>query len=321
MFTGASNADLAILLVDARHGVTEQTRRHSIIAAILGIPHIVLCVNKMDLINYDQTQYDQIVSDFKHFSDKLSNYGGLKDITCIPTSAMLGDNVVNLSENMSWYKGPSLFEFLETVELENNAAQEASRFQVQYVIRPQTDELHDYRGYAGSVLSGKLRVGQQVVIYPDELYTEISKIEINQQEKEEATAGQPIILHLKDDLDVSRGCMIVPVSDTIDSTNQLAATVCWMDNKPYQDGQSLIIQQGAFRTKASIKNVTSSINIHTNEKEPYTGTIKLNDFCNIELKTAENISFDVYKNNRRTGAFILINENTNNTVAAGVFHE
>ncbi len=316
MFTGASNTDLAIILVDARNGITDQTKRHSIISSILGIPHILVCINKMDLVNYDEKVYNQIQEDYLKFSKELH----LKNISFIPTSALTGENVVTNSENLAWYKGASLFEFLEQVEIPHEEENQDSRFQVQYVIRPQTEDLHDYRGYAGSVLSGTFKKGQEVQIFPLESKTTISKIEKNGEEIIEASAGEPIIIHLEHDLDVSRGSTIVPLNQQIESEKNLEATICWMDNKPFQAGQKLILQQNSFRTKAIVKAIDSKIDIHNFSEIESNGTIHLNEFCKIQLKTAEKISFDSYKKNRKTGAFILINENTNNTVAAGIIN-
>lgn len=314
MFTGASNTDLAIILVDARHGVTEQTKRHSIIASILGIPQVVLCVNKMDLIDYNEAKYQAICEEYKKFTSKLN----LQNISYIPASAITGENVVNKSDNLSWYEGPTLFSFLEEVEIPQNEAKQEARFQVQYVIRPQSTELHDYRGYAGSVLSGNFKKGQAVQILPHEISTTITKIEHNGNEVEQASSGQPVILHVEDDIDISRGTSIVPLNEQPQIDKNFDGLICWMDNKSYQEGQKLILQQNSFTSKVLIKDIQSKLNIHNFNDEEFDGRIGLNDFCKISFKTAEFISFDSYKTNRKTGAFILINENTKNTVAAGV---
>lgn len=333
MFTGASNTDLAIILVDARHGITEQTRRHSIISNIVGIPHVLVCINKMDLVNYDEAVYEKIKADYEHFAESLN----LKKVSFIPTSALTGDNVVKHSENLSWYQGPSLFEFLETVEIEQDFKTQEARFQVQYVIRPQTEELHDYRGYAGSVLSGSFKKGDKIGVYPVDLTTTIEKIEKFGQEVEEAHAGEPIIIHVSDEIDISRGTSFVPIttfvpnpisitdgntthtpSNPIQTEKTFEAIVCWMDNKSFQPGQKLLLQQNSFRSKAVIKEIDNKINIYNFRTEPSDGSLHLNDFCKVTIKTAETVSFDDYANNRKTGSFILINENTNNTVAAGV---
>lgn len=316
MFTGASNTDLAIILIDARNGITDQTKRHSIISSILGIPHILICVNKMDLVEYKESVFEQIKADYQEFSKKI----GLSKVSFIPVSALAGDNVVRSSENLSWFAGESLFEFLENVPVAMENEQKESRFQVQYVIRPQTDELHDYRGYAGSLLSGSLRRGDRVQVLPLDVSTTIERIEKFQIEVEEAKEGDPIVIHLSEDYDVSRGSTIVKFNELPNSDNFIEATICWMDNKPYQIGQKLLLQQNSFRSKAVIKELEAKIDIHSFEELPSDGTMHLNDFCKVNIKTAEPISSDSYSKNRKTGAFILINENTNNTVAAGIIH-
>jgi sulfate adenylyltransferase subunit 1 len=314
MFTGSSNSDLAIILVDARNGITEQTRRHSIISSIVGLPHILVCINKMDLVDYKEEVYQQIVSDYNQFAKQI----GVAKVSFLPASAFTGENVVNNTGKMDWFQGPTLFEFLETVEIESYQDTNAPRFQVQYVVRPQTEELHDYRGYAGSVLSGSFKKGDKVHIYPVDLSSTISKIEKFETEVEEAHAGEPVIIHLEDEIDISRGSTIVPIQNQIQAENSFEAVVCWMDNKSFQPGQKLLLQQNSFRTKAVIKEVDSKINIYNYQSEESDGTLHLNDFCKVTIKTAEPLAFDTYKQNRKTGSFILINENTNNTVAAGV---
>ena len=314
MFTGASNADLAIILVDARNGITDQTKRHSIISSILDVPHVLVCVNKMDLVDYSQEVFDKIQKDYIDFSKPLN----LNKISFLPASALVGDNVVKNSDKMNWYKGDSLMEFLENVQIEEDSRKQEARFQVQYVIRPQTNELHDYRGYAGSVLSGSFKVGDKVKIYPSEMTSTISRIERNQKDVEAAEINEPIVIHLEDDIDISRGSSIVLANSTIETEKELSATICWMDNKAYQKGNKLILQQNSFRAKAVIKEIENNIDIHTYELSENDGAMNLNDFCKVNIKTAETIGFDSYKKNRKTGAFILINENTNSTVAAGV---
>ena len=316
MFTGASNTDLAIILIDARNGITDQTKRHSIISSILGIPHVLICVNKMDLKNYDQTVFESIKQDYLTFAKQL----GLKRISFIPVSALTGENVVNKSENFSWYEDETLFDFLENVEIPQEEANNETRFQVQYVIRPQTQELHDYRGYAGALLSGKIQKGDKVRVFPIDALTTIEKIEKFESEVESAEAGEPIILHLSDDLDISRGSTFVLENELPEVSNELEATICWMDNKPFQKGQKLLFQQNSFRAKAAIKSIEGKIDIHTLDSTEETDEILLNEFCKVNIKTAELVSFDSYAKNRKTGAFILINENTNNTVAAGVIN-
>lgn len=316
MFTGASNADLAIILVDARHGITDQTKRHSILSSILGIPHVLVCVNKMDLVDYSETVFKTIEEDYLQFAKPLR----LKDISFIPASALVGDNVVSASSNMPWYKGSPLLRFLEDVNLSSEQTSELPRFQVQYVIRPQTEALHDYRGYAGKVLSGSYKRGQRVMVLPSGIETTIEKIEKHQLEIEVAESADPVVIHLKDDVDISRGSTIVPVEHLPKTEKEIQATICWMDNTAFQPGQKFLLQQNSFRCKVIIKDITSKIDIHSFNKEESNGQMKLNDICEVQIKTAENLSYDHYKDNRSTGAFILINENTNNTVAAGTMN-
>ncbi len=313
MFTGASNANLAIILVDARNGITDQTKRHSIISAILGMPHVLVCINKMDLVDYSEEKYKQIESDYLTFAKQLN----LKDISFIPASALAGDNVVTKSDKMSWYKGKPLLEFLETIEIVEAKQTDVSRFQVQYVIRPQTDDLHDYRGFAGRVVSGSYQKGQKVTVLPSGIETTIDKIEVNQQEVDVAETNTPVVLHLKDDVDISRGNSIVPSEHLPKTEKEVTATICWMDNAAYIPGQKILLQQNSFRTKAVVKEVISKIDIHSFTQLESDGAMKLNDICKVLIKTAEPISFDSYADNRNSGSFILINENTNNTIAAG----
>jgi sulfate adenylyltransferase subunit 1 len=313
MFTGASNADLAIILVDARNGITDQTKRHSIISAILGIPHILVCINKMDLVDYSEATYKQIEADYLTFAKQLK----LKEVSFIPASALAGDNVVTKSDKMTWYKGKPLLEFLETTEIAELKKTEASRFQVQYVIRPQTDELHDYRGFAGRVVSGVYKKGERVVVLPSGIETTIDKIEVHQKEVEVTETNTPIVLHLKDDVDVSRGNSIVPIAHLPKTTKELTATICWMDSEAFIPGQKILLQQNSFRTKAVVKEIVGKIDIHSFAALESDGSMKLNDICKVLIKTAEPISYDSYAVNRGSGAFILINENTNNTIAAG----
>jgi sulfate adenylyltransferase subunit 1 len=316
MFTGASNADLAIVLVDSRNGITEQTKRHSIIASILGIPNLVVCINKMDLVNFSEAVYNSIIESFEEFAKPLN----LKEISFIPVSALAGDNVVTKSQHTDWYQGKTLLDYLETMQIVNSTKKVDSRFQVQYVIRPQTEDLHDYRGFAGKVITGHYHKGQRVTVLPSGIETTILKIEQNLKELTEAKTDDPVILHLSDDIDVSRGNTIVPIESKPRTEKEIIATICWMDNAAFIPGQKLILQQNSFRTKAVLKNVLNKIDIHSYKAIESDGNIKLNDICQVNIKTAEPVSFDSYSENRSTGSFILINENTNNTIAAGTIH-
>lgn len=316
MFTGASNADLAIVLVDSRNGITEQTKRHSIIASILGIPNLVVCINKMDLVNFSEAVYNSIIESFEEFAKPLN----LNEISFIPVSALAGDNVVTKSQHTDWYQGKTLLGYLETMQIVNSTKKVDSRFQVQYVIRPQTEDLHDYRGFAGKVITGHYHKGQRVTVLPSGIETTILKIEQNLKELTEAKTDDPVILHLSDDIDVSRGNTIVPIESKPRTEKEIIATICWMDNAAFIPGQKLILQQNSFRTKAVLKDVLNKIDIHSYKAIESDGNIKLNDICQVNIKTAEPVSFDSYSENRSTGSFILINENTNNTIAAGTIH-
>ena len=316
MFTGASTAQLAIILVDARNGITDQTKRHSIISAILGIPKVLVCVNKMDLVGYSEEVFNGIREEYLEFAQLT----GIKSVEFIPASALVGDNVVHSSENLSWYEGLSLLQYLESVEIETSEETGESRFQVQLVIRPQTDELHDYRGYAGSVLSGTFQPGDEVTVFPSGQQSKIERIESNLSDIDKAERNQPVIIHLEDDLDVSRGDTIVLSNALPTVSKELNATICWMDNQAFQAGQKLILQQNSFRTKALIREIVSKIDIHSFRELESNGELILNELANIQLRTAEAVSYDAFKKQAKTGAFILINENTNQTVAAGVIH-
>ncbi len=316
MFTGASTAQLAIILVDARNGITDQTKRHSIISSVLGIPRVLVCINKMDLVGYNEERFNEIVSDYRDFARLI----GLKEVDFIPTSALNGDNVVHASEALSWYAGLPLLTYLETVEIGTSTETEAARFQVQFVIRPQTEQLHDYRGYAGSVLSGTFQTGDEVTVLPSGLTSRIAAIESNLNEVSSAGKNQPVVLHLEDDLDISRGNTIVLSSDLPTTDKTIEATICWMDNQAFQPGQKLLLQQNSFRTKAAIREIRSKIDIHSFRDLESSGDLKLNELAKVEIRLADAISYDTFKKQAKTGSFILVNENTNNTVAAGVIY-
>lgn len=317
MFTGASTADLAIILIDARNGITDQTKRHSIISSILRIPEIILVVNKMDLTGYSEAIFDSIQEEYTEFAKKI----GLKKVTFIPASALAGDNVVRKSERMPWYEGGTLLDYLENCPSERDEEISGQgRFQVQYIIRPQTEKLHDYRGYAGSVLSGKLKKGELIDIFPSGQTSRIIKIEKEGNEIEEATTNEAVIIHIDDDIDISRGTTFSSSSSGLQVEKDLEATLCWMDNKSFQPGQKFILMQNSFSTKARIKEVSGKIDIHSYDRVSEHTDLHLNEFGVVSIKTAVPIAYDPFDKNTRTGAFILINENTNNTVAAGVLH-
>ncbi|MCC2547783.1 sulfate adenylyltransferase [Hymenobacter sp. BT175] len=313
MVTGASTADLAIVLVDARQGVVEQTRRHSLIASLVGIRHFVLAVNKMDLVGNDQAVFDQIVADYAALADQLR----LPHITAIPLSALLGDNVVTRSKNLSWYSGPSLLEHLETVPAFAEAAIADPRFQVQYVIRPQTNDYPDYRGYAGRIQSGQYRRGDRVHILPGGRESVIEAIEVNQREVETAAAPQAVVIRLRDDIDISRGDSLVPAGSPASVTRELEATVCWMDERPLWPGRKLLVQHHSALVKAVVSAIVYKVNVRTYGRTT-ADSAQLNDIVGVRLKTAVPLVVDSYQQNRATGAFILVDELSGDTLAAGL---
>ena len=328
MVTGASNVDLAIVLIDARKGVIEQTRRHSLIASLLGIPKIVVTVNKMDLVAYRPSVFEKICEDYAALALEL----GLKDVTYIPISAFHGDNVVDRTENMLFYTGKTLLEHLENVEVTQTKISTESRFQVQYVIRPKDDDYHDYRGYAGEIQSGVYKVGDKIIVQPSGIESRIERIEENLKDVDSAFAGQAVVLHLADDIDVSRGDSIIHSSEPLalsyelhtanDSspmiTNEIEATLCWFDEKhTLHEGSKFILQNGSNTVKAIVKEIEYKRDISTLEQWE-TKEARLNDIVKVRIKTARPVIFDAYLKNKSTGYFILINENTNNTVAAGM---
>jgi sulfate adenylyltransferase subunit 1 len=312
MVTGASNSDLAIILVDARNGVAEQTRRHSIIASLLNIPHVVVAINKMDLVDNSADVYNNIVIEYAAFAKKL----GLKDIKYIPISALNGDNIVEKSDSYPWYEGGSLLEILETVEVSNDINLEDARFPVQYVIRPQTDELHDYRGYAGKVLSGIYKKGDAVTVLPSGIQSKIKAIEIGGEEIEEAFAPQSVVLHLEDDIDISRGDTIVQTNNQPSVENELEVLLCWMDSKPLITGNKYLLQHNSKLVRAIVKDVEYKLDVNSLNEEQAPEKVSLNDIVKATIKTASPVVFDSYKKLRTTGGAILIDETSNVTVGA-----
>ncbi len=312
MVTGASNSDLIIILIDARHGVIEQTRRHSIIAALLNIPNVVVAINKMDLVDYAQDTYNNIVIDFSKVAASL----GLKNVTYIPISALDGDNIVDPSTHLSWYDGPSLLHLLETVEVEQYSNLTKARFPVQYVIRPQTEELHDYRGYAGKLISGIYKKGDKITVLPSGLQSTISAIEIGGKEVDEAFAPQSIVLHLEDDIDISRGDVIVASADQPKVSQDLEVLLCWMGNKPLVEGNRYLLQINSRLVKSIVKEIQYKLDVNSLEKQFEPGTIALNDIVKATIKTASPIPYDAYADLRVNGGAILIDETSNVTVGA-----
>lgn len=312
MITGASNASLIIILIDARHGVVEQTRRHSIIASLLKIQNVVVAVNKMDLVNYSQDVYNNILIEY----NKVASLLNLNRVTYIPISALDGDNIVERSQHIRWYEGKPLLEFLEDVEIGDDINLDDSRFQVQLVIRPQTEELHDYRGYAGRVSSGIYRKGEQVVVLPQGIETTISRLERSGREVEEVFAGQPAILHLADDIDISRGDLIVKTDNRPHISNELDVLLCWMDEKPLQAGNKYLLQHNSRTVRAVIKQVEYRLDVNTLEKQETDQGVKLNEVVRARIKTAAPLVYDKFAKIQANGSAILVDETSNTTAAA-----
>lgn len=312
MVTGASNADLAIILVDARNGVVEQTRRHSIIASLLNIPHVVVAINKMDLVEYSQDVYNNIVIDYAAVAQSL----GLTDIRYIPISALNGDNIVDKSDKYPWYEGDSLLHILENTEVQRDINLKDARFPVQYVVRPQTEDLHDYRGYAGKIISGIYKKGDKITVLPSGQESTISTIEVGGKEVEEAFAPQSAILHLADDVDVSRGDTLVHSNNLPQTSNELEVLLCWMDNKPLAAGNKYLLQINGRVVRSSIKAIEYKLNVNTLQQEPAPEKAGLNDVIKATIKTASPVSYDPYKKLRLNGGAILIDETSCVTVGA-----
>jgi sulfate adenylyltransferase, large subunit len=311
MITGASNSELIIILVDARNGVTEQTRRHSIIASLLNIPEVVVAVNKMDLVGYSEEVFNNIKQEYEEIAKRL----GLKSVHYFPISAFVGDNIVNTTEAMTWYKGNSLLDFLETVEISKDNYDQP-RFQVQYVIRPQTEALHDYRGYAGEVISGTYCKGDAIVVEPEGISTKLSKIEYNGEEVAEAKAGDPVVLHIEDDIDISRGDYFAKEGAEPQQGQDIEAVVCWMDKRELREGNKYLLQQRSKLVKAIVKEIEYKIDVNTLNQTEGVESVKLNEIAKIRLKTASPLVYDTFQSNPPMGSAILIDETSNATVGA-----
>ncbi len=314
MVTGASTANAAIILVDARNGVTEQSHRHTYIASLLQIPHIVVCVNKMDLVDYTEEAYEKIKSDFKAFAAKLA----VKDVRFVPISALKGDNVVEKSERMPWYQGGTLRYILENIHIGSDHNHIDARFPVQYVIRPQRDEFHDFRGYAGRVAGGVFRVGDQVKVLPSGFTSAVKSIVSHTNELPEAFPPMSVILTLEDDIDISRGDMIVKVNNGPQVGQDIDIMMCWMSEKPMQLNGKYAIKHTTADARCMVKDVKYKVDVNTLDRITDDTNIGLNEIARVSLRTTKPLFYDSYRQNRKTGAIILIDEATNVTVGAGM---
>lgn len=314
MVTGASTADLAVILVDARHGIMEQTVRHSYIASLLAIKEVVVCVNKMDLVDFSQEVFDKIVADYKEMSSSIE----LGNVTFIPISAKLGDNVVNKSENMPWYTGKALLDFLETVQLPVES-EDSMRLPVQYVVRPISDKFPDFRGYAGRLAEGSIKKGDKIKVYPSEMTSSVTAVYLGEKELETAVSPESVDITLSDDIDISRGDVIVAVDGKQPHMEQeVLLNVCWFRNSPMQQGKKYVIRHATQQTPGIIKEIEYKIDINTREKEYGVDKLIMNDIARVRIKTADPLIFDYYKDNRTMGSLIFIEEGTNDTVGAGM---
>jgi sulfate adenylyltransferase subunit 1 len=312
MVTGASNANLIVILIDARKGVVEQTRRHSIIASLLNIPHVVVAINKMDLVGYSQDIFNNIAIDYAKTAKAL----GLKDVSYLPMSALKGDNIVDKSFNLFWFEGGTLLELLENVHIEKDINLTHARFPVQYVVRPQTKEFHDYRGYAGKIISGVYKKGDQVTVLPSGSTSRIKAIEQGGKEINEAFAPQSVMLQLADDIDISRGDIIVKNENQPKLSRNLEVLLCWMDNKPLIAGNKYLLQINSQRVRAQISHIEYRLDVNSLEKNYSIQKAGLNDIVKVAIKTASAVSFDSYRDLQVNGGGILIDETSNVTVGA-----
>jgi sulfate adenylyltransferase subunit 1 len=316
MVTGASTAQLAVVLVDARSGVVEQTRRHAAVAALLRVPHVVLAVNKMDLVGYDEKVFAPIADEFTAYAARL----GVPEVTAIPISALAGDNVVEPSASMDWYGGPTLLEHLEAVDVEEDPAAHPARFPVQYVLRPQSgDEFRDYRGYAGQLVSGVLRPGDEVVVLPSGRTTTIAGIDrLGERDVDVAFAPQSVTLRLADDVDVSRGDLIAPAANAPVPTQDVVATVCHLADRPLRAGDRVLLRHATTTVKAIVRALDTRLDIDTLAAQPGPDALSVNEIGQVTLRVAAPLPLDPYVDNRRTGSFLLIDESDGATLTAGM---
>lgn len=314
MVTGASNAHCALILIDARKGIVEQTCRHSFIASLLQIPHLIICINKMDLVDYDKSVYEKIKQDFKKFSSKLQ----VKDIRFVPISALEGDNVVNKSKKMDWYEGTTLMYLLETIHIGSDRNLIDCRFPIQTVIRPQTKEHHDYRGYAGEIAGGVFKKGDDVMVLPSGFTSKIASIDTYDGEVEEAFAPMSVTMRLEDELDLSRGGMIVRENNMPEVSQDVELMLCWLNDKPLIQNGKYSIKHTTKFARCIVKEIKYKININNLHRVEDDKEIKLNDIARVSIRTTQPLFYDLYRRNRSTGSIILIDEATNETVGAGM---
>ncbi len=314
MVTGASTANVALILIDARKGVLEQTRRHSIISSLLQIPHLVICINKMDLVGYDQDVYEKIKNDYEEFAAKLD----VHDVTFIPISALKGDNIVNRSENMEWFEGATLLYYLENVHIGSDHNFIDIRFPVQHVVRPYNDKFHDYIGYAGRVAGGIIKKGDKVMLLPSGFTTTVAKIDTADGEIPQAHPPMSVTILLNADLDLSRGDMVVRENNKPNVTQDIDLMICWFNQKPLQPRGKYTIMHTTNTARCMVKEVQYKMDINSLHRNLEDKQVCMNDIARIQLRTTKPLFVDAYRKNRMTGSVILIDEGTNETVAAGM---
>ena len=314
MVTGASTANLALILIDARKGLVEQTYRHSFVASLLKIPHIIVCINKMDLVDYKEDVFERIMEEYKAFSSKLE----VSDIQFVPISALAGDNVVNRSENMLWYQGATLLHMLETVHIESDHNHIDSRFPVQYVIRPQSKEYHDFRGYAGRVAGGIFRPGDDVVVLPSGFQSKVKDIHFGNEKLEEAFAPMSVTITLEDEIDISRGDIIAKPNNHPQSEQDVDVMLCWMNQRPINLNSKFYVRHTSKEVKGVLKEIQYKLDINTLHRVENVEQLTMNEIARVKIRTAQPLLFDSYRKNRITGSLILVDEGTNETVAAGM---
>ncbi|QIJ64532.1 GTP-binding protein [Streptomyces sp. JB150] len=315
MVTGASTAQVAVVLVDARHGVVEQTRRHAAVAALLKVPHVVLAVNKMDLVGYAEDRFARIADEFTRYARAL----GVTAVTAIPVSALRGDNIVDPSGRMDWHTGPTLLEHLETVDADRDASAAPARMPVQYVLRPQTDGFRDYRGYAGQITSGVFRPGDDVLVLPSGKRTTIAGIDrLGELDVDAARAGASVTLRLADDVDVARGDLIAAAGQAPRLTQDVSATVCHVADRPLRAGDRVLLRHGTAVVKAQVRSLDSVLDLETLRRLPGPGALRANDIGRVTLRTASPLPLDDYADHRRTGSFLLVDEADGATLTAGM---
>ena len=314
MVTGASTANAALILIDARNGIVEQTKRHSYIASLLQIPHIIVCVNKMDLVDYNQEPFENIKEEYKNFASKLD----IQDIRFIPISALKGDNIVNRSQNMTWYQGSTLLFSLENIPVANDLNHIDFRFPVQNVIRPHGEKHHDFRAYAGRVSSGIVRIGDDITVFPSMLKTKVKSIHFAEKKLEEAFAPLSVSIELEDDIDIARGDMLTKSNNQPVLANEIDAMICWMGESPMYLNRKYIIQHTTRTGRCIVKEIVYEVDLNELKRAECKSSVEKNGIARIKLKTTISLFFDSYRKNRNTGSFILMDESNNNTVGAGM---